>query len=757
MARIQVFEGGGIMPDAPNVTPFRAPDFGPGIGPGVEKLGESVGEAAQKIDEIQDIHARIEANRLTVAYNDLATNISERVRSSLGEGAPHAADQGIADLQKGADDILSKASPRARAMLQTEFAKRTSDYRGQWWEHGFEQSKQAFDTSAQAANDHDLDAGLKSSTDDAAKPYLDSIKARNHQRATFFGLGSDWEKAENAKYVSSFYKGRAVTLGANSAYDAIHYAMQHRDDLTGDDFNAIVRSYSDEAYHERAASIYYGTPLGSDPALSRDTPVNDNGQPVPTARADPKMVFNGLIIPNEGSKLIIDNNGHPVKYGVNQKENPDVDVANLTRSGAEKVFTDRYWNAIGGDDLPPALAVAAADTAYVAGVGKAKQFLRESGNDVEKFMELRNNFLAQLHASNPQKYPDYSSRNERVEKYAAAVGGDGTPLSFAGRVGPKTPMEPIIQEIMGRKDMPLRLKTALIDLAREDRNAQREDLRIKEDDARDSLITASTKLGTNFTSIKQLPQAALADASPETVASLTDLARTNRYKKNDEALRPEITFTMVTNPQRFASAEFITELMRKGASPSLISEVQTEQQTIIKKAMNAKPDPISDGTLWSVAKPAFQAAGIAITAGPQDKEGKKRAAQQQVQAVNFLQREATEWETDNPGKRATPEIMRQWVGAALLKTRSGTPLFQANDADVYNSLSDGVRNTLIRDLRRGGVNSQGDELISDVANLYRKLRAIYGTGPIALGTRDGSVQAQPLRGVESRTDELSDQ
>lgn len=751
MARIQTFQGGEIQPDAPNVVPFRAPDFGPGIGPGIKEIGESVGQAAQKVDEIQDLHARIEANRLSIAYNDLATNISERVRSSLGEGAEAAADKGFTDLQTGASDILSKASPRARAMLQTELEKRTSDYRGQWWEHGFEQKKQAFDTSSQAANDKDLDAGLKSSTDDAAQPYLQAIKARNHQRATFFGLGSDWETAENGKYVSGFYKGRAVTLGANSAYDAIHYAMRHRDELSGDDFNAIVKSYSDEAYHERAASMYYGSPLGSDPALPKDMPAEDV-----RARADPKTVFNGLIIPNEGSSLVAhDSNGAPVKYGINQKSNPDVDVPNLTHAAAQKLFIDRTWKPSGADQLPPALAVVHADTYYL-NPSEATKILRESGGDVQKYIGLRDDFLARLHAGNPAKFPDYTSRNERVEKYAAAVGGDGRQLSFQGKIGPKTPMEPIVQEIMDRTDIPLRLKTALIDLAREDRNSQREDLRIKQDDARDSLITASTNLGTGFTSIKQLPQDALANASPETVSSLTDLARTNRYRKNDEALRPTVAFTMVTDPKKFASQEFIEELMRKGASPSLISDVQTEQASIQKKVMNAKPDVVSDGTLWSVAKPAFESAGIGVKPAKTPAAKQQQAAMQQ-QAVTFLQQLATEWETDNPGKRATPEIMRQWVGTALLKTRSGSPLFQASDADIYNSLSDNVRNTIVRDLRRGGVTSQGNELISDVASYYRKLRATYGTGPIALGTRDGSVQANPLRGVESRTDELSDQ
>src|SRR6185312_7297137 len=89
-------------------------------------------------------------------------------------------------------------------------------------------------------------------TDAAAKPYLDSIAARNHQRATFFGLGSDWETAENLKAVSTYHKSRALNIGLDSASDAIKYAINHRDSMSDDDFNAIVHSYRDESLDERA-------------------------------------------------------------------------------------------------------------------------------------------------------------------------------------------------------------------------------------------------------------------------------------------------------------------------------------------------------------------------------------------------------------------------------------------------------------------------------------------------------------------------
>jgi hypothetical protein len=284
-------------------------------------------------------------------------------------------------------------------------------------------------------------------------------------------------------------------------------------------------------------------------------------------------------------------------------------------------------------------------------------------------------------------------------------------------------------------------------MRREDRNAQREDLRIKEDDARDTLITATTKLDDNFTSIKQLPQDALSSASPEVVASLTKLAKTNRYKKNDETLRPLAMNIELTDPQRFLSKDFVPELMRKGASPALIRMVQTQQENVAKKQMNAKPDVVSDGTLWRVARPAFTAAGIIVS--NKTPSGKQKAAAQQQQAVTYLRTEATEWANAHPGEKPTDEIMSQWVGAAMLKTKSGAYSFQANDQDIYNSIPDAVRNVIIRDIRRRDPGSRGSELISDVANVYRKMRANYGTGPITLtdrGIRERSLSGTPVGG-----------
>lgn len=148
-----------------------------------------------------------------------------------------------------------------------------------------------------------------------------------------------------------------------------------------------------------------------------------------------KQVFGGgfdsaveFTLQHEGGYKEADSNGKPVNYGINQAANPDVDVKNLTREGAKGIYKQRYWDKIGGDQLAaqnPALATAAFDTAVISGVGKAKDLLAQSGGDVNKFMDLREQFLAGLAKKNPEKFADYTkawaTRNADLRQQSAGA------------------------------------------------------------------------------------------------------------------------------------------------------------------------------------------------------------------------------------------------------------------------------------------------------------------------------------------------
>jgi len=120
----------------------------------------------------------------------------------------------------------------------------------------------------------------------------------------------------------------------------------------------------------------------------------------------------GFTLRHEGGLNPSDSNGSASNFGINQAANPGVDVKSLTKEGATEIYRTKYWGAINGDALAaknPQLALVVFDTAVMAGPGKAKEMLAKADGDPIKFMEMREQFLAGLLKSNPEKYGKYAN------------------------------------------------------------------------------------------------------------------------------------------------------------------------------------------------------------------------------------------------------------------------------------------------------------------------------------------------------------
>jgi hypothetical protein len=151
----------------------------------------------------------------------------------------------------------------------------------------------------------------------------------------------------------------------------------------------------------------------------------------------------------EGGDVLIpnDNGRGPSRWGINATANPDLDVPNLIGAAGKAIATrrlrERYWNAIGGDELPPALAFVAADAAAVAGPGAAREWIQRANGDVGVFLQQQEAHYRSLARSNPTRYGDdlrgWLNRMERARGYAARIQSftnatDGfapDPISFA--------------------------------------------------------------------------------------------------------------------------------------------------------------------------------------------------------------------------------------------------------------------------------------------------------------------------------------
>ncbi len=151
------------------------------------------------------------------------------------------------------------------------------------------------------------------------------------------------------------------------------------------------------------------------------------GGPIKLGGFEPSV---GRVLEFEGGLNPADTNGTPSNFGINQKANPDVDVANLTPQGATEIYRKRYWDAIGADKMDPRLAHVAFDTAVIAGPGKANELLKASGGDPEKFLSLREAFQRSLIQRDPEKFGKYEKAwGNRVATLRSdvGVGGGGAP------------------------------------------------------------------------------------------------------------------------------------------------------------------------------------------------------------------------------------------------------------------------------------------------------------------------------------------
>jgi lysozyme family protein len=65
-------------------------------------------------------------------------------------------------------------------------------------------------------------------------------------------------------------------------------------------------------------------------------------------------------------------------FGISAASYPTLDIARLTKGEAEAIYRRDYWDAVKGDDLPPALALGVFDFAINAGKGAAIKTLQSA-------------------------------------------------------------------------------------------------------------------------------------------------------------------------------------------------------------------------------------------------------------------------------------------------------------------------------------------------------------------------------------------
>jgi len=90
-----------------------------------------------------------------------------------------------------------------------------------------------------------------------------------------------------------------------------------------------------------------------------------------------------------------DPGGH-TKWGIAQAFNRQVNVATMELDQAKRIYREKYWQPVGGDELPWPLALTVFDMAVNAGVGTALRLLDGAGPDFANYNEHRRAYYRSL-------------------------------------------------------------------------------------------------------------------------------------------------------------------------------------------------------------------------------------------------------------------------------------------------------------------------------------------------------------------------
>ena len=217
---------------------------------------------------------------------------------------------------------------------------------------------------------------------------LEATSIPENQR--HFIMAAERQKEENEKdnkhklmvgLLADVFMGNALNNANNNPqFDLIGILQNFWDFLTGNEGDDLpTRERIDQA------SARFGTPTYDE---------LDGIISTGNANFDTAVEF---VLEREG---YLSNHSHDrgglTKYGISQNANPDIDVANLTREDAIAIYKDRYWDAIGADNMDMSTALVAFDASVNHGAGTAQRMLNETGGKIDSMLEWRMDYYDKI-------------------------------------------------------------------------------------------------------------------------------------------------------------------------------------------------------------------------------------------------------------------------------------------------------------------------------------------------------------------------
>lgn len=176
-----------------------------------------------------------------------------------------------------------------------------------------------------------------------------------------------------------------------------------------------------------------GVPVQPQVAAAPTAPVAAGGAPASFNQPSgtPVDAATQFIRSQEGGYVANDNGKGPTNYGINGQANnltPD-QVKSLTPAQADAIYKTKYLNGSNGgvdvSGLPTATAVAVGDTAANMGQQTATKLFKESGGDLNKFLDLRQQAYDKINAD-PATHQSWNSRMQALREYVDQHGTSET-------------------------------------------------------------------------------------------------------------------------------------------------------------------------------------------------------------------------------------------------------------------------------------------------------------------------------------------
>lgn len=280
------------------------------------------------------------------------------------------------------------------------------------------------------------------------------------------------------------------------------------------------------------------------------------GKPI-SKNATVSFVINVL----EGGGQTVNNQdgGGTTRYGITQRHNPDVNVANLTEAQAHKIAVERYWQPA-YDKADPAVAAIAFDAGFIHSKSFARELATKYANDPAGALAAYRARLMSI-ADKPDKSRfrrGWSNRLDRLGAHLGVTEGEGgapaeryTDPDFQADPEPldpielakRTPRASLMGQLTGGLALRPEERRKLLDY-REQTNTEmrgewRRERREKQDETHGVFMERLSGLGPPLTATEIAEARKRRDITPEAAVQLLNTIRADGDRARHEADREE--------------------------------------------------------------------------------------------------------------------------------------------------------------------------------------------------------------------------